>query len=159
VAAAQTRAETLRQVTGNNINTLDLTLPGATRESFGIGMQLYDRLVAFGRKPVAGGFIYDATAIRGELAESYTVSPDGMKFTFTIRRDAKWHDGTPVTAADVKWSLDRHVTANSLAKSQLQITSWTSPDQFRVIDERTVEAVLPRPDRRGLMNLCVPYAS
>jgi peptide/nickel transport system substrate-binding protein len=156
-AAAQTRAETLRQVTGNNINTLDLTMPGATRESFGIGMQLYDRLVAFGRKPVPGGFIYDATNIRGELAESFTVSPDGMRFTFTIRRDAKWHDGTPVTSADVKWSLDRHVSANSLAKSQLQITSWTSPDQFRVIDERTVEAVLPRPDRRGLMNLCVPY--
>lgn len=157
-ATAQTRAETLRQVTGNNINTLDLTMPGATRESFGIGMQLYDRLVAFGRKPVPGGFIYDATAIRGELAESYTVSPDGTRFTFTIRDGAKWHDGTPVTAEDVKWSLDRHVSANSLAKSQLQITSWTSPDQFKVLNPRTVEAVLPRPDRRGLMNLCVPYA-
>lgn len=157
-AAAQTRAETLRQVTGNNINTLDLTMPGATRESFGIGMHLYDRLVAFGRKPVPGGFVYDSTVIRGELAESYTVSSDGTRFTFTIRDGAKWHDGTPVTADDVKWSLDRHVTANSLAKSQLQISSWTSPDQFKVLNPRTVEAVLPRPDRRGLMNLCVPYA-
>jgi len=33
---AQTRAETLRQVTGNNINTLDPSTPGATREAFGV---------------------------------------------------------------------------------------------------------------------------
>ena len=156
-AEAQTRAETLRQVTGNTINTLDLTMPGATRESFGLAMHTYDRLVAFGRKPVPGGFIFDATNIRGELAESVTVSPDGTRFVFKVRRDARWHDGTPVTAADVKWSLDRHVSANSLAKSQLQISNWVSPAQFRVLDAMTVEAVLEKPDRRGLMNLCVPY--
>ena len=61
-----------------------------------------------------------------------------------------------MTAADVKWSLDRHVSANSLAKSQLQ-TDWVSPAQFRVLDAMTVEAVLEKPDRRGLMNLRVPY--
>ena len=47
---AQTRAETLRQVTGNNINTLDPTTPGATREAFGVSTSAYDRLVAFDRK-------------------------------------------------------------------------------------------------------------
>jgi len=157
-ALAQSRAETLRQVTGNTINTLDPTTPGATRESFGLAMNTYDRLVAFGRKPVPGGFIYDHEAIRGELAESYTVSPDGTRLTFTLRRDAKWHDGSPVTAEDAKWSLDRHVSANSLAKAQLQISSYTSPEQFRVLDPMTIEVALEKPDRRALMNLAVPYA-
>ena len=157
-AAAQSRAETLRQVTGNTINTLDLTMPGSTREAFGISMHTYDRLVAFGRKPVPGGFVFDQANIRGELAESYTVSPDGLKFTFKIRRDAKWHDGSPVTAADVKWSLDRHVTANSLAKAQLQIGSIVSPEQFTVIDPMTVQVTIDKPDRLTLMDLCVPYA-
>jgi peptide/nickel transport system substrate-binding protein len=156
-ALAQSRAETMRQVTGNAINTLDLTMPGSTREAFGLAMHTYDRLVAFGRKPVPGGFTFDHTNIRGELAESYTVSPDGMTLTFKLRQGAKWHDGSPVTAADVKWSLDRHVTANSLAKSQLQISSYTSADQFSVLDPMTVQVKLPKPDRRGLMNLCVPY--
>ncbi|WP_149536248.1 ABC transporter substrate-binding protein [Siccirubricoccus phaeus] len=156
-ALAQSRAETLRQVTGNAINTLDLTMPGSTRESFGLAMHTYDRLVAFGRKPVPGGFVFDHTNIRGELAESFTVSPDGLKITLKLRRNAKFHDGSPVTAADVKWSLDRHVTANSLAKSQLQISSYTSPDQFAVLDPMTIEVRLPKPDRRALMNLCVPY--
>ena len=157
-AAAQSRAETLRQVTGNTVNTLDLTMPGSTREAFGISMHTYDRLVAFGRKPVPGGFVFDQANIRGELAESYTVSPDGLTFTFKIRRDAKWHDGSPVTAADVKWSLDRHVTANSLAKAQLQIGSIVSPEQFTVIDPMTVQVTIDKPDRLTLMDLCVPYA-
>ena len=51
-ALAQSRAEILRYVTGATINTLDTTMPGATRESFGLSMNLYDRLFTFGRKKV-----------------------------------------------------------------------------------------------------------
>lgn len=47
-AEAQTRAETLRYVTGATINTLDTTMPGAMRESFGLSMNVYDRLFSFG---------------------------------------------------------------------------------------------------------------
>ena len=43
VAFGQSRAETLRYVTGANVNTLDPTVPGATRESFGLSMNVYDR--------------------------------------------------------------------------------------------------------------------
>ena len=49
-AFAQSRAETLRYVTGNTINTLDCTVLGATRESFGLCMNIHDRLFKFGRK-------------------------------------------------------------------------------------------------------------
>ena len=38
VAFGQSRAETLRYVTGNNVNTLDPTVPGSTRESFGLSI-------------------------------------------------------------------------------------------------------------------------
>ena len=100
VVHAQTRAETLRQVTGNNINTLDPTMPGATREAFGVSTSTYDRLVAFDRKREAGVWVFDRSKIRGELAESYEISPDGLKITFKLR-DAKWHDGTPISADDV----------------------------------------------------------
>ncbi len=43
-AFAQTRAETLRYVTGAAVNTLDPTMPGSTREAFGISVNVYDRL-------------------------------------------------------------------------------------------------------------------
>ncbi len=43
---------------------------------------------------------------RSNIAESYEISPDGMSFTFKIRKNAKFHDGNPVTAHDVKFSVD-----------------------------------------------------
>jgi len=157
-ALAQSRAETLRQITGGAINTLDPTMPGATRESFGLSMNVYDRLVAFERKQVDGHWVFDHTRIRGELAERFETSPDGLKITLHLRPGATWHDGTPVTAEDVKWSLDRHVGARSLAVSQFQTGSLTSPDQFRVAGPGVVEVTLEKPDRLALSNLAVPYA-
>jgi peptide/nickel transport system substrate-binding protein len=157
VVQAQTRAETLRQVTGNNINTLDPTMPGATRESFGVSVSTYDRLVAFDRKLEGNVWVFDRSKIRGELAESYEISPDGLVITFKLR-DAKWHDGTPVTAEDVKWSLDRAVSAKSLSAAQIGTGSLTKPEQFSIVDDRTIKLTLPKSDRLALANLATPLA-
>ena len=157
-AQAQTRAETLRQVTGNNIPTLDPTTPGATREAFGVSTSIYDRLVAFDRKrDEKGVWVFDRTKIRGELAESYEISADGLKITFKLR-DTKWHDGTPVTADDIKWSLDRAVTAKSIAAGQMGTGSLTKAEQFTVVDARTITVTLPKADRLALANLATPLA-
>src|SRR5882757_7908368 len=142
---AQTRSETLRYVTGASVNTLDPNIPGSTREAFAVSLSTYDRLVSFGRKQLNGKWVFDLGKITGELAESYEVSPDGLKMTFRLRKDAKFQDGTPVTAEDVKWSLDRVVTAPVLGKAQLLTGSMTSADQFKVIDPLTFEVTLPNP--------------
>ncbi|KRR21520.1 ABC transporter substrate-binding protein [Bradyrhizobium lablabi] len=154
---AQTRAETLRYVTGASVNTLDPNIPGATRESFALSLSTYDRLVSFGRKQLNGKWVFDLDKITGELAESFDVSPDGLKITFRLRKDAKFQDGSPVTAEDVKWSLDRAVTAPVLGKNQLLTGSLTSADQFKVIDPHTFEVTLPKPDKLALPNLAVVY--
>jgi peptide/nickel transport system substrate-binding protein len=49
----------------------------------------------------------DPTKITGDLAERWTVSADGRLYTFYLRKNVKWHDGQPLTSADVKVSLDR----------------------------------------------------
>ena len=68
---------------------------------------LFDRLISADENlnPIAG---------EGELAESYTVSEDGMEMTFVIRENAKWHDGEPVTPADVIWSIEYALKAPAL---------------------------------------------
>lgn len=58
---------------------------------------LYDTLVAPG----------SAGRILPSLARSWTVSPDGLTYTFTLRRGARFHDGSEVSAADVAFSLQR----------------------------------------------------
>src|SRR6267378_3407047 len=154
---AQTRAETLRYVTGASVNALDPNIPGSTREAFAVSLSTYDRLVSFGRKQLNGKWVFDLGKITGELAESCEVSPDGLKMTFRLRKDVKFQDGTPVTAEDVKWSLDRVVTAPVLGKAQLLTGSMTSADQFKVIDPLTIEVTLPKPDKLALPNLATVY--
>jgi len=154
---AQSRAETLRYVTGAAVNTLDPNVPGSTREAFAVSLSTYDRLVSFGRKQLNGKWVFDLDKINGELAESYEISPDGLKLTFHLRKDAKFQDGSPVTAEDVKWSLDRAVTAPVLGKAQLLTGSLTSADQFKAIDPLTFEVTLPKPDRLALPNFATIY--
>jgi peptide/nickel transport system substrate-binding protein len=43
--------------------------------------------------------------VTGDLAESWSMSPDGLTYTFKIRSNVKWHDGRPLTAEDVRWAL------------------------------------------------------
>src|SRR3981189_511380 len=154
---AQTRAETLRYVTGASVNTLDPNIPGSTREAFAVSLSTYARLGPFGREQLNGKWVFDLRTSTGELAETYEVSPDGLKMTFRLRKDAKFQDGTPVTAEDVKWSLDRVVTAPVLGKAQLLTGSMTSADQFKVIDPLTIEVTLPKPDKLALPNLATVY--
>lgn len=60
-ALAQTRAETLRHVTGAAINTLDPNIPGSTREAFGLSLLTYDRLLSFGKKQLDGKWVLIST--------------------------------------------------------------------------------------------------
>lgn len=47
--------------------------------------------------------------LTGDLAESFYVSSDGLTITFNLRKDVKWHDGTPFTAKDVKFTYEKYM--------------------------------------------------
>jgi len=157
-ARAQSRAETLRYVTAGVVNTLDPVMLGATPEATALSTCTYDRLLRFGRKPSGpDSYVFDFSSIQGELAEGYELSPDGLTITLHLRDGGLWQDGSPITAEDVKWSLDRAVSAQTMSKAQVATGSLTSPDQFSVVDTRTVQIKLPRPDRLAVPNLATTY--
>ena len=62
---------------------------------FMVSTRIHDALV----KPMPGGLR------RPCLAESWTVSQDGLTYEFVLRHGVKFHNGDPVTAEDVKFSL------------------------------------------------------
>ena len=65
------------------------------------------------------------------LAESWTVSPDGLTYDFVLRGNARFHNGQPVTAEDVKFSFERYKGANaSLLKGKVK--DIRTPDARRV---------------------------
>src|SRR4029453_10458774 len=65
------------------------------------------------------------------LAESWTVSPDGLVYDFVLRKNVKFHNGDPVTAEDVKFSLERDRGAGGKARKDAVATVET-PDPGRV---------------------------
>jgi peptide/nickel transport system substrate-binding protein len=76
--------------------------------------------------------------IKGDLAESWTVSSDGLTYTFKLRKGVKFHDGSTLTSADVKESYDRIrnppkgvVSVRGSAYSD--ITSIETPDAGTVL--------------------------
>jgi len=69
---------------------------------------MYDQLIDYNAK---GELVPD-------LATSWTASPDGLTYTFTLRPNAKFSNGAPITAQDVKFSLER-MTSGAALKAQL----------------------------------------
>jgi peptide/nickel transport system substrate-binding protein len=84
--------------------------------------------------------------VYGALATDWTISENGLLYTFTLRRDAVWSDGTPITAVDVKFSFD--AIASGQIESVLYGTYNYEPDdnpfgikEIVVLDDYTVQAV------------------
>lgn len=84
---------------------------------------VYDFLV----RAAAGGRIVP------DLAESWTLSDDGLTYTFTLRNDAIFHDGTAVEADDVVWSATRLATMKRGFSHLLANFTVTSPNSNTVI--------------------------
>lgn len=106
----------------------------------------------------------DGSEIPG-AAESWTVSPDGRTYTFTLRAGARWSDGTPVTAEDWVWSWRRALLPATrpvfpdllfAVENAPAIANGEAPPEslgVRALDPRTFEVRLSRPDPEFLSGL------
>ena len=137
-------------------NSLDIHTVGANRPSYGVSWLVYDRLMTYGKRTLPDGRVsYDRDKLEPELAESWQVAPDGMSVTFRLRRNATFHDGTPVTAKDVKWSFDRAVAAGGFPTFQMKAGSLESAEQFEAVDDHTFRVKFVRKDKLSMNNMAV----
>ncbi len=99
----------------------------------------------FGNKLMFNGLIrYNSKTLNpeGDLAESWSFSPDGKELTFKLRSGVKWHDGQPFTAEDVKFTFDTMLDTKITARFRSNIRGVT---EARVVDPLTVVLKLSTP--------------
>ena len=88
-----------------------------------------------------------------DLIESYVVKKSGTHYVFKLKQNILWHDGSQLTAHDVKFTFDKILdkTTNTVRRSNFVIDR--EPIQFNVLDDFTIEAILPKPFAPFLMRM------
>jgi len=152
-AEAQARAETLLIVSESGPNNLDIQGVGTNVPGYEVAWNTYDRLITHPMKDVNGTPYYDRDKFEGQLADDMNIGD--MSVTFKLKKSATFHDGTPITAKDVKWSLDRAVTVGGFPTFQMKAGSLEKPEQFVVVDDNTVRVDFIRKDRLTIPDLAV----
>ncbi len=139
--------------------TLDPALVTDTT-SAGLAVEIFSGLVAFNTD----------LELVPDIAERWDVSPDGLRYTFYLRPEAKFHDGKPITANDFKWSLDRAAnpdTGSPVADTYLNDIIGvdavlegraTSISGVKVIDDHTLQIEIDLPKAYFLAKLTYPTA-
>jgi peptide/nickel transport system substrate-binding protein len=153
-AKAQARQETLLIVSESGPNNIDIHGVGTNVPGYEVSWNCYDRLISHEMKTLENGTqYYDRDKFKMELADDMNVGD--MSVTFKLKKNAVFHDGTPVTAKDVKWSLDRAVTVGGFPTFQMGAGSLSKPEQFVVVDDNTVRVDFLRKDRLTVPDLAV----
>jgi peptide/nickel transport system substrate-binding protein len=86
---------------------------------------------------------YDGAGVEPDLAESWEVSDDGLVYTFNLRDGVTFHDGSPLVASDVAYSIDRMLTLGegdaSILSNVLDVGSTVA------VDDATVQMTINEP--------------
>src|SRR5438477_12109523 len=105
----------------------------------------------------------ESTQIVPGLAESWTVSKDGLRHTFKLRKGISFHDGTPLNAEAVKFSIERQINPehpfNKLGKYPFANFFFGNVKAVEVVEPQTVEFILKEPRASFLAVLTAGAAS
>ncbi|MEJ7838851.1 MAG: ABC transporter substrate-binding protein, partial [Thermomicrobiales bacterium] len=95
---------------------------------------------------------FDSSIYGPDLADYWEESADGTVFTFYLNKDATFHDGMPVTAADVVFSYDAMISPDGLAVYQSDFAA--NVKSYRAIDDHTFELVATAQSALFLSSAC-----
>ena len=144
-AMAKTPADTF--VVASNLSQIITLDPAAINEGAANGFvrQACDALIALDPN--------DASKVVPGVAESWTVSPDGAKYTLKIRKGLKFPSGNPVTADDIVWAIRRNLQLNLANAQRLREWDITKDNVDTVVkaeDAMTLAIMPTRPWAPGL---------
>lgn len=119
-------------------------------------MSLYNNLVLFDQQIAQNSL----ESIRPDLAESWSWSADGKDLTFKLVGNAKWHDGKPFTAADVKctWDMLTGKSETQKLRKNPRASWYWNLDKVTTNGEREVTFHLGQPQPSFLVLLASGYS-
>jgi ABC-type transport system substrate-binding protein len=143
----------------NDLTTLDPHV-GYDWQNWSVIKSIFDGLMDY--KP-------GTTELEPDLAESYTVSDDGLTYTFKLRPGLKFHNGRAVTSADVKYSLERAVNPATqspgggyfgMIKGYEDVSGGKATELAGIAtpDDTTVVFTLTRPDATFLHLMAINFS-
>ncbi|NLK00070.1 MAG: ABC transporter substrate-binding protein [Clostridia bacterium] len=117
-------------------------------------MDLYDNLVEFKD---------GSTELEPGLAADWDISEDGLEYTFYLREDIKFHDGTPFNADAVKFNIDRQIDTehpfHDTGEFAYSDFTFGMVKEVQVVDEYTVKFILNEPFAPFLGNIAMHSAA
>lgn len=143
----------------DDVSTLDPAI-GYDWQNWSMIKSLFDGLMDY--KP-------GTTELVPDLAESYTISDDGLVYTFKLKPGVKFHNGRELVAADVKYTLDRVVNPETQSPGAGFFAAIDGFDAasageaeglsgVNAVDDQTVEITLSRPDATFLHVMALNFA-
>lgn len=79
----------------------------------------------------------------GALASDWTISDDGLTYTFNLRENAKWHDGEPITADDVMFAYNLIMDEKAAISSRVYQFINGKPITYEKVNDYQVKMILP----------------
>ena len=153
-ALAQKSGGTLRMYFADNPPSTSIH-EEATTSTVVPFMSLYNNLVLFDQQIPQNSL----DTIRPDLAESWQWSADGKQLTFKLVGNAKWHDGKPFTAADVKCTFDMVAGKSETKLRRNPRASWyTNVDSITTNGDREVTFNLKEPQPSFMVLLASGYS-
>jgi peptide/nickel transport system substrate-binding protein len=139
-ATAQQNAGVLVHAADDEPTTLDPAQvePGEGGET--VILQVYERLLEFAP---GGPELVPAIATEVPSVENNLISADGLTYTFPIREGVTFHDGSPLTADDVKFSWDRAMTMDLPEGASDTLGNIVA--ETKVVDDKTFQVTLKEP--------------
>jgi peptide/nickel transport system substrate-binding protein len=139
-------AQTIKVVMHSDVKALDPIWSGAyiTRN---FAYMIYDTLFAVDEK----------LQVKPQMVDSWSTSPDGLTWTFTLRDGLEWHDGTPVTSEDCVASIKRWSARDAMGQKLA-----LSIQDYKIVDPKTFQIVLkqkfgPLLEALGKPSVVVPF--
>lgn len=157
-AAAPTRGGNFVMALSSDVATLDPAHAGYDFASWSMTIAVYSALVDYDQ----------GLNLKGDLASSWTVSPDGMTYTFHLRPGVKFSDGTPLTSDDVRYTIERILDPKTASEGSWVFQNVVGADKFasgtashvsgvQTLDPSTVTIELTAPEPYFLNLLAMPY--